>query len=304
MAGFSETIGYRPQAAGLSVERARYAVRCARLSCATAAALLMLPGTAHAQHGARQPAPVFQQTRWVASDSGRPTWMPPAASAIVPGSGQLLAGKDRGVIYLAVEVLLLSRFFSLQTEGRRESDQFRELAFTVARAPFAPTIRDTVFEYFEHMEKFIDSGPFDTDAGPTLVPATDERTFNGSIWALARRTFFANPDSTPDTDSPEYVRALNFYQQRAVGPNFAWSWRNAGLEQDLFRQSIRESDEAFRGATRQLGLLLANHLLSALDAFITQRLSRNGRQVEVASMLGVPRQDGSMQGLVMVRVGF
>ncbi len=296
--------GFSPQASALSEERARYAVRCAQLSCATAAALLVLPGTAHAQHGARQPAPVFQQTRWVASDSGPPTWMPPAASAIVPGSGQLLARKDRGVVYLAVEVLLLSRFFSLQTEGRRESDQFRELAFTVARAPFVPTIRDTVFEYFEHMEKFIDSGPFDTNAGPTLVPADDERTFNGSIWALARRTFFANPDSTPDTNSPEYVRALNFYRQRAVGPNFAWSWRNAGLEQDLFRQSIRESDEAFRGATRQLGLLLANHLLSALDAFITQRLSRNGRQVEVASMLGVPRQDGSMQGLMMVRVGF
>jgi hypothetical protein len=109
----------------------------------------------------------------------------------------------------------------------------------------------------------------------------DERSFNGSVWALALRTFVANPDSLPDPDSEEYQRALEFYRERAVGPNFQWSWRNAGLEQDLFRQSVRQSDEAFRRVTQQLGLLLANHLLSAIDALASTRAARNNRAVSV-----------------------
>lgn len=205
------------------------------------------------------------------------------ASAALPGSGQLMTGRHRGAIYAISEALFLTRFLAIHAEGRRERDRYLDLAFTIARGPYDPAARDTAFEYFERMEGFIESGPFDTDPGPALVPPTDERTFNGSIWALARATFFPDPDSIPPTESLEYRRALAFYEDRAVGPNFRWSWRNAGLEQDLFRQSIRQSDEAFRRATRQLGLLLANHLLSALDAFISYRLSQNDRRVELSA---------------------
>lgn len=290
---------------GTSNVRAKRHLRTPRSSAIlTGIVLLLLPATAQTQLTAPQSVPAFEQMRWVTTDSNRPAWVPPVASALVPGSGQLFNSQHRGVIYVAVEVFLVARFLSLQSEGRHESNQFRELAFTIARSPFTPAIRDTVFEYFEQMEKFIESGPFDMDPGSALVPPTDERTFNGSVWALARETFFANPDSLPSPDSEEYQRALEFYRERAVGPNFQWSWRNAGLEQDLFRQSIRESDEAFRGATRQLGLLLANHLLSALDAFITQRLSRNGRRVEVSSMLGPAGIAHELQGLISLRVAF
>ncbi|NIM48185.1 MAG: hypothetical protein GTO22_02835 [Gemmatimonadales bacterium] len=237
-------------------------------------------------------------------DSGGASWLRPIASALMPGAGQFISGHDRGAIYLVVEALLVTRFIIFHNEGRRERDRFRELAFTVARAPFTPTVRDTVFEYFEQLGKFIESGGFDTDTGPNLVPPTDERTFNGSIWALAQRIFFADPDNPPDPDSEEFRRALKFYEQRAVGPNFQWSWRNAGLEQDLFRRSIRQSDEAFRRATQQLGLLLANHLLSALDAFISQRLSQNNRQVALASALWHPGEGRGLQWVMMVQVGF
>jgi hypothetical protein len=131
------------------------------------------------------------------------------------------------------------------------------------------------------MGRFVESGPFDTDPGPALVPPTDERTYNGQIWGLARRTFFTDPDASPPPDAPEYQSALAFYASRAIGPNFQWSWRNAGLEQDLYRQTIRGSDRAFRQASQGLGLLLANHLLSAVDAAITERLSRRGRAVQL-----------------------
>ena len=238
-----------------------------------------------------------------APGSGVPVWLPPVASLVVPGSGQLLQGQSRGAIYFAVEGLLLVRFFSFQAEGRRESDRYRDLAFSVARASFGPSVRDTVFEYFEQMGKYVESGPFDTDPGPGLAPPIDERTYNGNIWALARSTFFSNPDSIPDPESEEYQRALQFYRSRAIGPEFLWSWRNAGLEQDLYRQSIRKSDEGFRRATEQLGLLLANHLISAVDAFVTGRLG-GGRRIAVRSALGADAGGRGVGWAAGIQVGF
>jgi hypothetical protein len=218
-------------------------------------------------------------------DPARATWARPLASAVIPGTGQLLGGRERGALYLVVEAFLLTRSLALSAEGRRERDRYRELALVVARSQFTPTDRDTVFEYFEQMGRYVESGPFDTDPGPALVPPVDERTYNGQIWALARRTYFADPDLPPPTDAPEFQSALAFYSSRAIGPNYQWSWRNAGVEQDLYRQTIRESDEAFRQASQGLGLILANHLLSTVDAAITERLARRGNGPRVQTGL-------------------
>jgi hypothetical protein len=238
-------------------------------------------------------------------DPARAQWVRPLASAVIPGTGQLLGARERGALYLVAEAFLLTRVLSLSAEGRRERARYRELALVVARAAFAPSAGDTVFEYFEQMGRYVESGPFDTDPGPGISPPEDERTYNGQQWALARQTFFTDPDNPPPPEAPEYQRALAFYTSRAIGPNFQWSWRNAGLEQDLYRQTIRESDEAFREATRGLGLLLANHLLSAVDAAITERISRTGRPVELET--GVRQASSwvpSFTFTATVRVGF
>ncbi|MBI2402553.1 MAG: hypothetical protein HYV20_07430 [Gemmatimonadetes bacterium] len=247
--------------------------RVARWLPSVAVATTLLAGASRAQH----PPPLDGNpplgSLWhFLSDSSRARWVRPTASLVLPGTGQLLGGSERGALYLVAEALLLTRFFSLQHDGTRDAGQYRNLAFSVARGAFSPEVRDTAFEYFEAMAKYIESGPFDMDPGPDLVPPWDERTFNGRIWLLARQTFFADPDSIPAPNSWEYLQALDFYRRRAVGPNFRWSWRGAALEQDLYRQTIRSSDQAFRRARDQLGLLLANHLLSAIDALISTRL--------------------------------
>jgi hypothetical protein len=175
-------------------------------------------------------------------------------------------------LYLAAEAFLLLRLWSLEREGRRERDAFKDLAYSVARAPFRPARRDTVFEYYEAMQSYIESGPFSSGTGSEIIPPTDESTYNGYVWQLARETFLSYPDLPPDTASEEYRRALDFYASRAVGANFQWSWRDAGLERDLFKQSIERSDGAFRLATQYLGLVLVNHLVSTIDAFVTERL--------------------------------
>ncbi len=241
----------------------------------------------------------------ILNDPAHARWARPLASALVPGMGQLVARRERGALYLVAEAFLLTRFLGLNAEGRRERDRYRQLAWLVARGVYQPTAQDTVFEYFEQMGRYVESGPFDADPGPGFEPPTDEQTYNGQIWALARRTFFPDADHPPAPDSPEYQRALAFYTARAIGPGFQWSWRNAGLEQDLYRQTIRQSDNAFRAATQNLGLLLANHVLSAVDAFVSERLSGSAHHVSLTSGFGPDRlRARSLAFTAQVRVAF
>ena len=197
----------------------------------------------------------------------------PLASLLLPGTGQLMAHQDRGAVYLAAEVYLVSRFLQLDHEATAEARRFQNLAFDVARRTYGPVRRDTIFEYYEQMERFAESGFYDGDPGAAFIPETDSTTYNGSMWLLARRTYWEDPNVPPDPTSPEYWKALQFYQARAVGPNFQWSWRDHSLEHGVFRDYIKRSDNAFRRAQNQIGLLLANHVLSAVDALISARMS-------------------------------
>jgi hypothetical protein len=206
----------------------------------------------------------------------------PLASLLVPGTGQLLAHQDRGAVYLAAEVYLVSRFVQLDREAVRAADRFKNLAFDIARGPYVPTQRDTIFEYFEQMERFTESGRYDASSGSGFVPETDPRTYNGAVWLLARHTYWADPNVAPDPASKPYQNALQFYWDHAIGPGFQWSWRDHSLEHEVFKESIRRSDDAFRRAQNQVGLLLANHLASAVDALISARLAAvSGRDATV-----------------------
>jgi len=212
------------------------------------------------------------------TDARARLWLPPLASLVVPGSGQLLGGKDRGLVYVAAEAIVLSRVLQLFRDAHRGADRYRGLAYAVARRGFTTVRRDTVFEYYETMERFGASGEFDHDPGPGLAPEDDPTTFNGSVWLLARRTFWSDPQTPPPPTSPEFQLALQFYRAHAVGPDFRWSWSDASLEHQEFRATIRSSDDTFRRAQNQLGLLLANHLASAIDALISSRLSAGLRR--------------------------
>lgn len=200
-------------------------------------------------------------------------WVRPLASLFIPGTGQALGRQDRAAIYGAVELYVLSRYIQLQHDANAGADAYHQLAFVVAQRGFASVRRDTIFEYYETMERFASSGRFNLGSGPGLIPETDPTTYNGSVWLLARRTYWSDPNSPPPPTSPEYQHALAFYVQHAVGPAYQWSWSSAGLQQQVFRDLIKGSDNDYRNAQTQLGLLLANHIVSALDALISNRLT-------------------------------
>ncbi len=71
---------------------------------------------------------------------------------------------------------------------------------------------------------------------------------------------------------------MEFYQANAVGPEFLWSWQNADLEWQEYRATVSRSDNAYRRAQNQLGLLLANHIVSTIDALVSARLAALARR--------------------------
>jgi hypothetical protein len=202
------------------------------------------------------------------------------ASAAVPGSGQLVLGEDRGVAYLAIELWSWRTYLDRRAQGRELEARYRDLAWSVARRVSVGARRDTVFEYYEAMTKHPASGAFNRNPnGPELLPETDIRTFNGQIWNLASGLFM--PAGGAPVGSPAYERALDYYRRHAVPPGYAWAWGDSELEQQLFAGLIQESDAAFREGGRMLGVLLANHVVSAVDALVAARLRAAGSPVRL-----------------------
>ncbi|MBA3557017.1 MAG: hypothetical protein H0W30_00285 [Gemmatimonadaceae bacterium] len=200
-------------------------------------------------------------------------WWAPLASALVPGAGQALQSKQRALPYVATEAFLLVQYIDSRRTGRVQRGEYRDLA-QIARSFFTDRFPVGDFEYYERMQHFIESGAFDVNPGGELEPEPDESTFNGTTWRLARLTYWDDPEVAPPRDSEEFRRSIDFYADRAIQEEFRWSWRNAQFEQDVFSRTIQRSNSAFRLSSQYLGVLIANHALSAVDAFITLRLSR------------------------------
>jgi hypothetical protein len=238
--------------------------------------------------------PNARQYFGVKKDTARATPWSVLASAIVPGTGQAWLGQDRFVAYLAVEAYAWARYAADAREGRHARTSYRSLASEVARRPFSATRPVGDFEYYERMEHFAESGAFDAIPGGALDPEPDTTTANGATWLLARQTFWSNPSEPPARESNEYRFAEEFYRERAVGAEYRWSWSNAQLEYAEFRRTIRRSNNAYRNSLEDLGLVIANHALSTVDAFITVRLRRqvdvNGKRYEVTGSVPFGRR--------------
>lgn len=203
-------------------------------------------------------------------------WWAPVASAVVPGTGQLALGQQRGVAYLVAEVYLVVQAISARQEWDRDRTEYRSIAADVARRQFGGDLPIGPWEYYEAMEGPLESGVFDKVPGGRVDPETDTETYNGATWQLARTTHWADPNSPPAADSPEYQRALDFYEARAIRDDYRWSWRDARLERDVYRQYIASSNRSYQRSVSMVSLVGMNHLVSLIDAYVTVRIRRYG----------------------------
>ena len=202
----------------------------------------------------------------------RPRWWAPLASAAAPGSGQAVLGQKRWLPYLALEVWAWLQYIDVKREGGRRRREYQSLARDVARARYPGPYPVGDFEYYEHMLKNAESGEYDRLPGGGLDPETDTLTYNGRRWLDARRLFWEDPEDAPPLDSQPYIAALQFYEVNAVRSAYRWSWRSALVEYDVFRRTIVRSNVAYKRSVEYLGIIIANHALSSVDAFVTLRL--------------------------------
>lgn len=195
------------------------------------------------------------------------------ASAVAPGAGQYRLGAGRWVAYAAVEAWAWINWLDTRSEADDLEGAYRDLAWSVARRISVGARQDREFEYYETMSHFPESGAFDADPSLAgLQPEDDPTTFNGSVWELARAIYLpAGGDSIPPMDGA-LAAALDYYRRNAIEPAFAWSWGTNQLEHEHFQSLIRQSDEAARAGTTLLGVILVNHVVSAIDALLTARL--------------------------------
>lgn len=197
-----------------------------------------------------------------------------AASALLPGTGQALLRERRFVPYAAFELYSWIQYAAHSQQGRERRNDYRSLAATVARAPLSQTQPVGDFDYYERLEHYLESGAFNVTPGGELNPESDTSTYNGFVWLLARRTFWKDVNRPPLRSSDEWQLAERLYRRRAYSDEFRWSWRNAQLEFDEYRREIRGANDANRRAVQDLGLMIANHTLSMVDAFVTIRVRR------------------------------
>jgi hypothetical protein len=211
-------------------------------------------------------------------------------STLVPGLGQQKLGRGRWLAYLAVEGAAWIAFGRARGSATDRRDEYRNLAWDVGRT-FGGARVDGDFPYYEAMEKFETSGAFDTDpVTPGVQPQMDPSTFNGRAWSLATDIHFP-PGTNPLPGDPEYTNALADYQTRAYDEGFEWSWTGQSAAWSDYMDLIESSDRSFRRASQFLGVVIANHLLSGIDAFLTARVPGSGGDQAEARIRLEPNDD-------------
>jgi len=207
-------------------------------------------------------------------------------SALLPGAGQWYLDKERWPAYLAAELWAWLQFLDWRREGRDLQREYKDLAWLVARRVSSGRRTEAGWDYYEALTKYPSSGAYDADPLRSgIQPEEDPGTFNGSMWLLAREIYFPEDPEIPVGEGSEpYQAAFDYYLTRAYRPELAWDWRGSALQQHEYTKLIRDSDEALRSSTAMIGVILANHLLSAVDALVAGRLGLTNSEEPLVSL--------------------
>jgi len=198
----------------------------------------------------------------------------PGAAArppVIPGWGQRTLEQRRGIVYAVAEAAFWTLWAERRHKGNTLRTAYRDLAWREGRIQVGART-DPDWAYFEAVSKWTRSGAFDRDPSAVgLQPEVDPTTFNGSVWRLAVDLYFPR-GADPSPEDPSYPAALNWYSSHAYGGAFLWDWSGKDRQLAEYNDLIHRSDRRFSQATGALGAVLANHLLSATDAFVSSRV--------------------------------
>ena len=227
------------------------------------------------------------------------------ASAILPGSGQAANGKwVRSGIYLAAEGAALFMIVSNNSKAKSRQQNYNNFVdanwSVVQYAQWLVEFHDVngiENEFIDDLKAQVGglNAAFDTSVDWNAV---DIRVLN----AVERNTPFIFSDmarnnfshTLPGFGSQQYYELVSkFYQ---FGPG--WRDFNIPVTQNIAtasampplffegRDRAQQFNDNFRRADNFLALLIANHVVSAFDAFFTVRLSQYNLQAKAGVMPG------------------
>ncbi len=209
-------------------------------------------------------------------------------SLAVPGLGQHKQGKARKWAFAALEVMALSAYVERRRSGSALRRDYRAFAWEAGRVQIGARV-DGDFDYYETLSKWLRSGAFDGDAGSGgIQPEQDPETFNGMIWARAQGIFLGGGGREGD---PGFAQAIEYYEERAYGSTFLWDWSSDPEGRERLGDMISETDGRFRQATTAVGIVIANHVASAIDAYLS------ARGVTTPASMGFAPRRGGLRGL-------
>ncbi len=177
-------------------------------------------------------------------------------SALIPGWGELAADNKSGFIFLASEVLLLSSYFYyIEEADLKEKASFN---YAVKYAHVDPNI-DLTDEYYYHMSRYMSS---DFDAGG----------YNAYIVEIAKARYPDDPEA-----QTQYI------EENSYSDDEYWGWDDEDKQNNysILRKRITQYGDYAKALT---GAVIANHIISALNAFrISSHLKNLNAQVQFDS---------------------
>jgi hypothetical protein len=245
----------------------------------------------------------------------RINYKPILFSALLPGSGQLYQGQRRGYLYLAAEVASIAGWVVFRNKGGDTKEEYISFAWDFARDGISSRNVRGDDEYYEHIARYQKSGDFSRDPNydindpTTIKPNTEDwddncqSCFNVKQWDIARITYFQQ-DSTGEytVGTPaDSLAALQYYAGRAYQSIYYWDWTKGGLEtnsgalQHQYLDLRDESNLAYQRATVSLVVLMANHAISVVDAFISSKIELPGGDGENRTKLDM-KFNGGLKG--------
>lgn len=166
-----------------------------------------------------------------------------AASAILPGTGELALGKTtRGAIMLSTDILVWSSFFALEKEKDNLTDTYKQYAVVYAGAKSGMPE-----SYYQNLQNYISSDDFNRY----------EELFARNYYLI----YSYNPEGYE-----EYILANTYSDEES------WSWQNQTY-QDHYKKLRRRTQKAKIYQNLSIGALVLNRVVSVIDVSLINKKS-------------------------------
>ncbi|MDY0111843.1 MAG: hypothetical protein RBR57_02860 [Candidatus Syntrophosphaera sp.] len=168
-----------------------------------------------------------------------------AASAILPGTGELALGKTtRGAIMLSTDILVWTSFFALEKEKDNLTDTYKQYAVVYAGAKSGMPE-----SYYQNLQNYISSDDFNRY----------EELFARNYYLI----YSYNPEGYE-----EYILANTYSDEES------WSWQNQTY-QDHYKKLRRRTQKAKIYQNLSIGALVLNRVVSVIDiSLINKKTNR------------------------------